>query len=159
MHGNLFKIYSILLYNHSEVKTGEYLMRGKGKIHFSVIGCGKIGSAALRYIDERSGYISVGMGHELIPEYVCDIDSGKLEFLKDLENIHPKITGSAEEVINDPKTQIIIEATATDGPARDYILESFRNSKSVVTPNELVIAKYMRELFDEARRCRQEFGF
>jgi homoserine dehydrogenase len=135
------------------------LTRKPREIHFSLIGCGNIGSATLRYVNERAGYIETGMGYRLIPEKVYDIDSGSLEFLGELENIRPKIASSVEEVIDDPKTKIIIEATGQDGPARDYIMESFGKGKSVVTPNKLVIAKYMRELFDEARSCGQELGF
>lgn len=129
------------------------------QIHLGVIGCGKIGSATLRYIDERSDYISRKMGYELIPCSVFDKDEESLYALGDLSNIKPRIAGSAEEVIDDPETQIILEATGQDGQARDYIMESFRKGKSVVTPNKMVIAKYTRELFGEARRYGQELGF
>jgi homoserine dehydrogenase len=86
--------------------------------------------------------------------------SGKKWFIK-----HPSLfTRRAEDVLDDPGTDIVIEALgfqseAQLGQFRDYILRAFHNGKSVVTSDKAVLARYGKEIWAAARKSGQELRF
>ena len=73
-------------------------------------------------------------------------------------------TGRAEEVLDDPGIDIVIEALGSQSAAhlpqfRDYILRAFRNGKSVVTSDKAVLAHYGKEIWSAARTSGQQLRF
>ncbi|HXF75706.1 MAG TPA: homoserine dehydrogenase [Methylomirabilota bacterium] len=73
-------------------------------------------------------------------------------------------TRRAEEVIDHPGVDIVIEALGFQSPAqlaqfRDYILRAFRNGKSVVTSDKAVLARYGREIWAAAKKTGQQLRF
>jgi homoserine dehydrogenase len=73
-------------------------------------------------------------------------------------------TSSAEQVIDDPGVQIVIEALGFQEPAqlaqfRDYYLRAFARDKSVVTSDKAVLARYGREIWGAAKKhgCQLRF--
>lgn len=73
-------------------------------------------------------------------------------------------TTRAEEVIDDPNVQIIVEALGHQEPEqlalfRDYILRAFAQGKSVVTSDKAVLARYGKEIWAAAQKsgCRLRF--
>jgi homoserine dehydrogenase len=73
-------------------------------------------------------------------------------------------TTSAEEVIDHPEAEIIVETLGSQedkdlATFRDYIIRSFRKGKSVVTSDKAVLAKYGREIWAAARECQRELRF
>jgi len=57
-----------------------------------------------------------------------------------------------EEVITDPKVDIVIEVIGGEHPAFEYIKQAITNGKHVVTANKEVIAKYGYELLSLAQK-------
>jgi homoserine dehydrogenase len=73
-------------------------------------------------------------------------------------------THRAEDVIDDPAVDIVIEAlgfqsAAQLGQFRDYILRAFRNGKSVVTSDKAVLARYGKEIWAAAKKTGQQLRF
>jgi homoserine dehydrogenase len=73
-------------------------------------------------------------------------------------------TTTAEEVIDDPGTEIIIEVLgfqeAADLPTfRDYILRAFEKGKSVVTSDKAVLARYGKEIWAAAKKHERQLRF
>ena len=73
-------------------------------------------------------------------------------------------TVSAEEVIDDPGIEIVIEALGFQEPGqlqqfRDYFLRAFQKGKSVVTSDKAVLARYGSEIWNAARKCGRELRF
>ncbi|HUF40991.1 MAG TPA: homoserine dehydrogenase [Verrucomicrobiae bacterium] len=73
-------------------------------------------------------------------------------------------TANAEEVIDDPAVDIVIEALGFQHPSqlpqfRDYFLRAFRNGKSVVTSDKAVLARYGKEIWAAAKRSGQQLRF
>ena len=69
-------------------------------------------------------------------------------------------TAKAEEVIDDPSVQIVIEALGFQKPShlpqfRDYFLRAFRNGKSVVTSDKAVLARFGKEIWAAAKKHGQ----
>lgn len=73
-------------------------------------------------------------------------------------------TAKAEEVIDDPGVDIVIEALGFQTPSqlprfRDYFLRAFRNGKSVVTSDKAVLARYGTEIWAAAKKSGQQLRF
>jgi homoserine dehydrogenase len=73
-------------------------------------------------------------------------------------------TAKAEEVIDDPGVDILIEALGFQYPSqlpqfRDYFLRAFRNGKSVVTSDKAVLARYGKEIWAAATKSGQQLRF
>ena len=73
-------------------------------------------------------------------------------------------TQRAEEVLDDPEIDVIIEALGFQsagqlGQYRDYILRAFENEKSVVTSDKAVLARYGKEIWAAAKKARRELRF
>jgi homoserine dehydrogenase len=73
-------------------------------------------------------------------------------------------TARAEEVIDDPRVDIIVEALGFQKLSqlptfRDYFLRAFRNGKSVVTSDKAVLARYGNEIWAAARKSGRQLRF
>jgi homoserine dehydrogenase len=73
-------------------------------------------------------------------------------------------TARAEEVIDDPTVDIVVEALGFQKPSqlatfRDYFLRAFKNGKSVVTSDKAVLARYGNEIWAAARESRRQLRF
>jgi homoserine dehydrogenase len=71
---------------------------------------------------------------------------------------------SAEEVIDDPGVEIVIEALGFQEPGqlaqfRDYLLRAFAKGKSVATSDKAVLAHYGAELWEAAKKQRRQLRF
>lgn len=71
---------------------------------------------------------------------------------------------TAEEVIDDPAVDIVIEALGFDDPSqlptfRDYILRAFEKGKAVVTSDKAVLARYGEEIWAAAKQYNQQLRF
>ena len=65
----------------------------------------------------------------------------------------------ANQAIDDPSVQIVIELIGGLEPARTFILRALAAGKHVVTANKALLAHHGTELFEEARRRRVMLGF
>ena len=60
------------------------------------------------------------------------------------------LTANAEEVVDDPAIQILVEVAGGDEPMHSYLERAIRSGKHVVTANKVVMAKHGPELLDLA---------
>ena len=71
-------------------------------------------------------------------------------------------TARAEEVIDDPTVDIVVEALGFKAVMlptfRDYFLRAFRNGKSVVTSDKAVLARYGDEIWAAARKTAGNYA-
>ena len=73
-------------------------------------------------------------------------------------------TARAEDVLDDPTVEILIEALGFQTPAqlaqfRDYFLRALRNGKSVVTSDKAVLARFGREIWSAAEKHGRQLRF
>jgi homoserine dehydrogenase len=73
-------------------------------------------------------------------------------------------TSRAEDVLDDPGVEIVIEALGFEQPSelprfRDYILRAFRNGKSVVTSDKAVLARFGKEIWAAAEKHGRQLRF
>ena len=72
--------------------------------------------------------------------------------------------GTAEEVIDDPGVEIVIEALGLDETSqlptfRDYVLRALEKGKPVVTSDKAVLARYGEDIWAAAKRNNQQLRF
>lgn len=73
-------------------------------------------------------------------------------------------TTRAEDVLDDPEIQIVIEALGFQKPSqlaqfREYFLRAFRNGKSVVTSDKAVLAHFGKEIWAAAEKHGRQIRF
>ena len=73
-------------------------------------------------------------------------------------------TSSAEEVIDHPRVDILVEALGSQQEKqlqtyKSYIIRAFEKGKSVVTSDKAVLARFGKEIWSAAERCGRELRF
>ena len=80
--------------------------------------------------------------------------SKKRPYLEDVE-----LTDNAQEIVNDPEIDIVVELMGGLHPAFEYMMEAMKNGKHVVTANKDVVAQMGHELLDMAEAKGVDFRF
>ena len=69
------------------------------------------------------------------------------------------LTRKAEEIIEDPEIEIVMELMGGIGPAKTYILKAIQKRKHVVTANKALLALHGDEIFKAAYRSDVDVSF
>ncbi|MEM3568175.1 MAG: aspartate dehydrogenase [Candidatus Jordarchaeales archaeon] len=117
-------------------------------INVAIIGCGAIGSTLAKAIDEgKAGDV------ELI--YLFDVVKEKAVKLADSLKRRPKVAGSIDEVVNDKKVNIVIEAAAPSA-VKDY------SEKVLLAGKDLMVlsvgAFYDQNFYEKILKILEERG-
>jgi homoserine dehydrogenase len=117
------------------------------RIGVGLIGYGTVGSGVYQILTEKKDKLSKLIGTELAVVKAADryTDLMKGEVLDEL------ISGDANEVINHPDIDIVIELIGGMEPAFTFIKAALENKKNVVTANKAVMASKGGELLEIAK--------
>ena len=125
-------------------------------IKVGLIGFGTVGAGVVRILQKNSRLIEKRMGVKIILKRVADID------LKTDRGVKLKpgvLTRRAEDVIEDPEIDIVMELIGGIEPAKTYILKAIRNKKHIITANKALLALHGDEIFREAYRFGVDVNF
>jgi homoserine dehydrogenase len=126
------------------------------EIKAGLIGFGTVGSGVARILRKNARLIEKRMGAKLVVKRIADIDLKADRGVK----LRPGVlTRSAEEVINDPEIDIVMELMGGVEPAKTFILKAIRNRKHIVTANKALLALHGDEIFREAYRFGVDVNF
>jgi homoserine dehydrogenase len=126
------------------------------EIKVGLIGFGTVGAGVVRILQKNSRLIEKRMGVKIILKRVADID------LKTDRGVKLKpgvLTRKAEDVIEDPEIDIVMELIGGIEPAKTYILKAIRNKKHIITANKALLALHGDEIFREAYRFGVDVNF
>ncbi|MBT5550401.1 MAG: homoserine dehydrogenase [Nitrospina sp.] len=125
-------------------------------IKVGMIGFGTIGAGVAKILSENSEIIKkrLGAGVELVK--VADLDITTDRGVKLAPDV---LTTSAEEVINHPEINVLIELIGGYEPARKFLLQAIEQGKHVVTANKALLAKHGDELFSAVAEKGVSIGF
>ncbi len=126
------------------------------EIKVGLIGFGTIGTGVVKILQKNSRVIEKRMGAKIVLKRVADID------LKTDRGVRLKsgvLTGRAEDVIEDPEIDIVMELMGGIEPAKHFILSAIRNHKHVVTANKALLALHGDEIVREAYRFGVDVNF
>jgi homoserine dehydrogenase len=124
-------------------------------IRIGLLGCGTVGQAVVRMIQERRGTIERASGHrlEVGPILVRDL-------AKPRPGVDPgKLTTDPAAVLEDPTVRMVIEVMGGLDPALAYLERAFAAGKSVVTANKQLLAHHGPELLRMAEQAGAELRF
>jgi homoserine dehydrogenase len=129
---------------------------GKERIDIGIIGFGTVGSGTVNILLKNRDIISERTGFAINLKRIAD-----RETTRDRGIALPggMLTARAEDILNDPDIDIVVELVGGIHPAKDFILDAIRKKKHVVTANKALLATEGNELFSEAARCGVEVGF
>ena len=125
-------------------------------VKVGMIGFGTIGAGVAKILADNSEIIKqrLGAGVELVK--VADLDITTDRGVK----LRPDVlTTSADEVINHPDIDIVIELMGGYEPARKFLLQAIDQGKHVVTANKALLAKHGEELFSAITEKGLSIGF
>ena len=116
-----------------------------GAMRVGLLGCGNVGAAVIRLLDEHAADIARRAGCRLEVARVAVRDPSRA---RDIPLDPARITGDPTAVVEDPEVDIVCELIGGSEPAGSLILAAFERDKPVVTANKELLATRGRELFD-----------
>jgi len=118
------------------------------KINIGLIGFGNVGSGVVKILRDRRLLLSEKIGVELEIKKICDKD---ITSKRNVSVDKALLTRNAEEVINDPQIDIIVELIGNIHPAKEFILGALKKGKNIVSANKALLAQEGKELFAYAK--------
>ncbi|HEX6596351.1 MAG TPA: homoserine dehydrogenase [Acidimicrobiales bacterium] len=117
------------------------------QVRIGLLGCGNVGSALVRLIQDHGAAVSARTGlrlelarvavHSISKPRACELPEGVL-------------TTDAESIVTDPSIDVVVEVMGGIEPARRLILAALESKKPVVTANKELLANEGPELFEAA---------
>jgi homoserine dehydrogenase len=119
------------------------------KIGLGLLGLGTVGTGVVQLLEKNRKSIENKAGTEIFVVGAAVRDKSKTR-----EGIPAdlKITEDAEEIINDPNVDIVVELMGGFEPARTHIIKAMEKGKHIVTANKAVMATHWDEIFQTARK-------
>lgn len=125
-------------------------------VTIGIIGFGTVGTGTVRILLENQDILRERVGFDLKLKGIADSDISRDRGIKLPGGV---LTANAEDILNDPDIDIVVELIGGGHPAKDFILQAIHNKKHVVTANKALLATEGNEIFSEAERYGIEVGF
>lgn len=125
-------------------------------ISVGLIGFGTIGTGVVKIIQNSASLLEKRLGAKLEVKKIADLD---IKTPRGVAIAPECLTVDANEIINDPQIDIVVELIGGYEPARTFILKALSNKKHVVTANKALLATYGNEIFQTAYEMRMNIGF
>lgn len=129
----------------------------KKKINLGLLGCGTVGTGVLKVLKENYHDIKEKVGVDIAVTKVLVRDVNKKRDLDGGQNV--VFTDNADDIINDPDIDIVVELLGGIHPAREYMLNAMNSGKHIVTANKDVVAQFGEDMFDTAEKNNVDFMF
>ncbi|MFM8824829.1 MAG: homoserine dehydrogenase [Candidatus Nanopelagicus sp.] len=120
-----------------------------------MLGCGNVGSQIARLLVANKADLASRSGAqlELVKVAVKDLKTKRDGVSNAL------LTDDAASIVNDPEIDLIIEVIGGISPAKELILTSFKNGKSVVTANKALLAQEGAALYQAASEANVDLYY
>lgn len=124
----------------------------EGELSVGLLGMGTVAGGVLSYSNELFSREKTGLELDFPKALVRDLTKPRPGF-------EGQLTNSADDILDDPKIDLVVELMGGVEPARQYILKALKNGKHVITANKAVLAEHGPEIFSAARRYKRNLGF
>jgi homoserine dehydrogenase len=125
-------------------------------INVGMIGFGTVGSGVARLLTEQRELLTRRLGADLVLKKVADLD---LERPRPVVLPRECLTPRAQDILEDPEIDIVVELMGGIDPTREYVLESILRGKHVVTANKALLAHHGNDLLAAAEDKGVEIAF
>ncbi|HSO95638.1 MAG TPA: homoserine dehydrogenase [Acidimicrobiia bacterium] len=116
-------------------------------IHVGLLGCGNVGAALARLVDEHADLITNRAG---VPIEITRVAVQDPTRRRDVKLAAERFTTDAAAIVIDPDIDVVVEVIGGVEPARSLITAALGAGKPVVTGNKELIATHGPELFEAA---------
>jgi len=123
-------------------------VESQGKVvRIGVLGCGNVGAAFVRLVEQQSSTIELRTGIRL---EVVSVAVRNMSRDRDVQLPEGLLTRDAHAVVSDPSIDLIVEVIGGIEPARELITAALSAGKPVVTANKELLANFGAELYAAA---------
>ncbi|MDX2499873.1 MAG: homoserine dehydrogenase [Deltaproteobacteria bacterium] len=126
------------------------------QINIGLLGCGTVGTGVAKLLLENKALLTARVGADLNLKWVADID---IETDRGIAFPDGVLTTDAQQVLNDPEVDMVIEMIGGEGIAKDLMLQAINHGKHIVTANKALLAAHGNELFATAARQGVDLAF
>jgi len=128
----------------------------KDSINIGIIGFGTVGAGAVSILQANSASIERKVGSPVRIARIADLD---ITTPRPVNVANELLTTNANEIIDDPDIDIVVETIGGLKPAGDFIRRSLQGGKHVVTANKELIAKQGESLLPLAGELKRDLMF
>lgn len=128
----------------------------KDFVNVGLLGAGTVGGGVLHVLERNSADIAKKVGKNI---KITKVFGRASENLQEVYGDGYFYTANADDILNDPEIDIVVELMGREHPAKEFMAQALANGKSVVTANKDVVAKYGKELFALAQEHGCDFMF
>ena len=128
----------------------------KRVINLGLIGFGTIGTGVVKLLQKNGELIAGRLGAEIRLKRIADLD---ITTPREVDLPEGILTTKADDILNDPEIDIVIELMGGYEPARTFILKAMDNKKHICTANKALLATYGDDIFRSAHRNGVNIGF
>ncbi len=125
-------------------------------INVGICGLGTVGAGTAQLLEKNASIIEKRTGFPIRVTRAATIDP--YEHL-DIDFSNIQVTGSVDDILNDPEIDVVVELIGGDGLAKKIILEALDKGKCVVTANKALLAKHSTEIFTAAYKSPGFLGY
>jgi len=120
-------------------------------IYVGIIGFGTVGAGTYEVLTRNRSLVADRVGAEVVVKRIADLDT---ESDRGVQVEPGLVTADADEILNDPEIEVVVELIGGVEAAKTYILRAMENGKHVVTANKALLAEHGAELY----RAAEEYG-
>ena len=117
-------------------------------VKIGLMGLGTVGGGTATVLLRNAEEIARRAGRGIKIDMAAAMDLARAEELG-LSDV--RLTTNAEEIVNDPDCEVVVELIGGYEPARTLVLKAIENGKHVVTANKALIALHGDEIFKAAQ--------
>ena len=117
-------------------------------VKVGVLGLGTVGGGTVNVLQRNAEEIARRAGRGIVVSHAAARDLNKPRICS-TDGI--TVTETAQDVVEDPEVQIVVELIGGDTLALDLVMRAIENGKHVVTANKALIAKHGNEIFAAAQ--------
>jgi homoserine dehydrogenase len=126
------------------------------KVNIGILGLGTVGAGVYRLLRKNKELIRKKSCIDIVVRRIADIDDG----MKSAHSVPDSVfTTSAEELINDPDVDIVVELIGGTTLSKELMLRAIRNKKHIVTANKALFAEHGKEILREVLKNEVEIGY
>lgn len=125
------------------------------EIRVGLIGFGTVGQGLAQALLEQKKRLLKRVGATITLTRVASLGIDGLP--KQYSDV--KFSDNAEDVVNDPDIDIVVELMGGTEPAKTFLLQAIGNKKHVVTANKALLSTHGKEIFAAAVANNVEVGF
>ncbi|MHA6253325.1 homoserine dehydrogenase [Oceanobacillus sp. CAU 1775] len=126
------------------------------KISIGLLGLGVVGSGVINIINNHQEKLAHQLGTSVEVKRILVRD---IEKARDINGSEDILTLNADDILNDPEIDVVVEVIGGIDQAKAYILKAFAAKKHVITANKDLVALHGPELHAAAEKNNCDFYY